>query len=449
MPKTLYKYILILLNVIFLTRQVYAIDISTSINKAYLYNADYLGAVDKNNANQEISKQAKSLLLPQVSVSGGISENSLSASGLNMTYHQPSIGVSFSQNLINFNAFSAYTKALFNNQLSINQLHLDQEDLSLKVVRAYLDVLYMNDTLNALKEARKFYQEQYEKATQSYSAGTVSNIDVNDSKAYLDEAIANETTYLNKLNNAKNYFQNLTGENADLVQPLVSQINLSIDKSTNLKDLQDASQNQNPTVILYKIQQDMAREDINMSKANHLPNASLYGLYSYFGPTSIDSSSPTVAGENSPGATGSSFSYATAGIQVSIPIFSGGNINSQTRQAIANYEAATQSLISSKRSALTDVTNAYWQAINGISLMNANNIALKSARLKLKSDKLAYSLGVRNSVTLMNSEKLYYDSIQNYNQARYNYLIATTQIMYLTNKLDNNFIEKLNQNIQH
>lgn len=445
----MHKHLLFFLAILFLTNQIYALDIETSINKAFLYNADYLGAIDKNDANQEISTQAKSALLPQLSISGGVSENSIAAPGLNMTYHQPSIGVSLSQNLINFSVFSAYTKALFNNQLSASQLHLDQENLSLKVIKAYLDVLYTNDTLNALKEARKFYQEQYEKSSISYTVGVVSKIDVNDSKAYLDEAIANETTTLNKFSNAKNYFQNLTGENPDLIQPLVTQINLLINSSANLHDLEELSQNQNPNVILYKLQQDMAKEDINIAKSNHLPNVSLYGLYSYFGPTSMDSAVQNSPENNSPGSAVSSFSFATAGIQVSIPIFSGGGMTSQTRQAIARYEAATENLMSSKRTAITDVVNAYWQVINGINLMNAGSVTLKSAQLKLKSDKIAYSLGVRNIITLMNSEKLYYDSIQNYNQARYNYLVGTAQLMYLTNRLDGNFIEKLNHNIQH
>lgn len=432
-----------------ITHKVYAIDIETSVNKAFLYNADYLSARDKNDANQEISNQAKSVLLPQITVSGGMSENSLSASGVNFTYHQPTIGIGLSQNLINFSAFSAYTKALFNNQLSMSQLHLDQENLSLKVIKSYFDILYTNDTLNALKEARKFYQEQYDKSSMSYKAGAVSKIDINDSKAYLDEAIANETKTLNQLNNAKNSYQNLTGENPDLIQPLVSQINLSKQSYIDLNGLESMAQNQNPNVILYKIQQDMAREDISIAKSNHLPNVSLYGLYTYLGPPSIDTTDLAASADSAPGSSLSSYTIATAGIQISIPISSGGSITSQTRMAIANYEAATANLMASKRSAHADVENAYWQVINGINLINANTIALKSAQLKLKSDKIAYSLGVRNSVTLMNSEKLYYDSIQSYNQARYNYLIGTTQIMYLTNRLDNNFIEKLNQNIQH
>lgn len=427
-----------------------AIDIQNSINKAFSYNADYQVSINKNDANQESSIQGKSQLLPQISLSGAVSENYFSATGMSVTYHQPSFGISITQNLINFNAFSNYTKALFFEQLSTLQLHLDQENLSLKVIRAYFDVLYANDTLNAIKVAKEFYDREYQKAKLNYKAGNISNIDINDSKASLDGALSDEIRTLNKLNETKNIFHTLTGENPDLIEPLATNINLTSPNGHDIESLESMTYARNPNVLVANVQVDMAKEDISIAKSGNLPNVSLYGTYAYLGTAGIDNtdSAATAALLNGAGGLpGSSYTIASAGIQVSIPIFSGGGISSQTRQAIDNYEVAVQNLETAKRQANIDVQNAYWQSINGINLVKANTLALQSAKLKLKSDEIAYRLGIRNSINLMNAEKIYYDALQNYNQARYNYLLGTVQLAFLTNTLDANFIANLDSNI--
>jgi outer membrane protein len=386
-------------------------------------------------------------------MSGAMTENYLSATGFAVTYHQPIVGIGITQNLINFNAFSTYTKALFSGQLSNLQLHLDQENLSLKIIKAYFDVLYANDTLNAIKIVKEFYTKEYKKAQLSYKTGMISEIDINDSKASLDEALSDEIKTLNQLNTTKNIFHNLTGENPDLIQPLITTINLLTPNKNDIQQLESIAASNNPNVMIAKLQVDMAKEDISIAKSGNLPNVSLYGTYAYLGNPAIDAtdSAATTAllneGAGTPGSFLSSYTLASAGIQVSIPIFSGGGISSQTRAAMENYVAATHSLDAAKRQTNIDVQNAYWQVINGISLVNASTKALQSAKLKLKSDEIAYRLGTRNSINLMNAEKNYYEALQSYNQSRYNYLLGTAQLAFLTNTLDTNFISDLNQNI--
>ena len=281
---------LIFLFLAIITNTANSLDIKDSINKAFTYNADYLTSVDKNDANQENSVQGKSPLLPQVFLSGSMTENSLSADGYSISYHQPSIVLGITQNLINFNAFSNYTKALFSEKLSSEQLYLDQKKLTLQIIKSYFDVLYTNDSLNAIKLVKDFYQQQFNKANLSYNSGIISKIDISDSKAALDEAISDEIKTLNKLNETKISFQNLTGANPDLIQPLSTKINLNNPFADDVKTLESTALCNNPNVILAKTQVDMARTDISIAKSGNLPNVSLYGGYAYFGSPSIDAS---------------------------------------------------------------------------------------------------------------------------------------------------------------
>ena len=136
-------------------------------------------------------------------------------------------------------------------------------------------------------------------------------------------------------------------------------------------------------------------------------------------------------------------------MQVSIPIFSGGGVSAQTRQATDNYEAAMQQLTSTDRQTNQNTRNAYWAVFNGVSIVNAQKSALLSAKTKLNSDTLGYQVGIRNSVDLVSSQKNYYQTFQTYQQSRYQYLMAEVQLQYLSGKIDEQFLQKINANIKN
>ena len=106
------------------------------------------------------------------------------------------------------------------------------------------------------------------------------------------------------------------------------------------------------------------------------------------------------------------------------------------------YQASSQQLVSTERQTDQNIQNSFWQVQNGVSIVKAQTQALKSAQIKLKSDQTGYTLGVRNSVDLVNSEKNYYQAIQNYNQSRYQYLNYRLQLKFLAGDIDQDFFKK-------
>ena len=151
---------------------------------------------------------------------------------------------------------------------------------------------------------------------------------------------------------------------------------------------------------------------------------------------------------NIPGTPLSSYGTGSAGVQLNIPIYSGGGVNAQVRQAKANYEVARQQLVSTERQTDQNIRNTYWQVQNGVSIVKAQQTALKSAKTKLDSDKLGYQVGVRNSVDLVNSQKNYYQTFQTYQQSRYQYIMARIQLRYLSGSIDDKFIKQINTDIK-
>ena len=196
------------------------------------------------------------------------------------------------------------------------------------------------------------------------------------------------------------------------------------------------------------MQLQMAGEDISIAKSGHLPSLNVVGYYQYQGDSGIDSTNAAAnTAANTPGSLTSSYTSASLGLQANVPVYSGGAVSSQVRQAQSTYQATQQQLVATSRQTDQNTQNAFWQVQNGVSIVKAQTQALKSAQIKLKSDQTGYSVGVRNSVDLVNSEKNYYQAIQNYNQSRYQYLNYRLQLKFLAGEINKEFLKQININV--
>ncbi len=450
----LYKFVKVFILVFAMITSSYAFDLVAAYQKALVYNADYLSSVAKNKAGQENIVQGRSSLLPQLSATGAMNENYLSTGGAYYYYDQPTLGLQLNQVLFDFNKFSTYTKSKYATDVADLQLNDAKQKLIVTVAQAYFDVLYAENTLDALQKTKSALQDQLNQSKKSFDVGTVTIADVNDAQSGYDTAAAQEIQAKNDLLNKKNIFTNITGLDSNLIQPVVENITLQSPNPLAIESWNTLASYGNLNVKIADKQLKMANDDINIAKAGHLPTINLVGQYNNLGNANLDGADSQQTANNfngvssQAGSIGSSYTQGVVGVQISIPLYNGGGISSSVRQAAANYEASMQQLISVKRQTSQQVQNAYWQVENGISLVKAQTQALKSSVVKLKSDKIGYKIGVRTSIDLVNSERNYYQMLQNYNQARYQYLIYRLQLMYLIGNLDINFLQQINANIK-
>lgn len=369
-----------------------AFDLNASYNSALSYNADYLGQIAKNLAGQESVPAARAQLLPQLSATGGFSENYLGASGSTSYYHQPTLGVTLSQVIFDFSKFSQYTKGAYSTQVADLQLYNAKQKLIVDVAASYFDVLYATDVLNSIKITKSALEKQLNQAQKSFAAGTVTIADVNDAQAGFDSANAQEIQAQNDLINKKNIYRNLVGLDPEQVQPLIENIKLV----TPIPDTAEAwskkakAGNINIKIALKQIE--MAGQDVRIAVSGHLPSLNVAGTYQFQGPSGIDGGNQTLAqSESVPGTPLSSFTVASLGLQLNVPVYSGGAVNSQVRAADANYVRSQQQLLSVERQTDQNIKNAFWQVQNGVSIVKAQTQALKSAKIKLDSDRLVSS----------------------------------------------------------
>lgn len=433
--------------------QTYAIDLFETYQKALSFNADYLKAIATNQAGVEQQNIALAAMLPQVTVSGAISENYFVQGGSYAYYNQPLYSAQLNQVIFDFGKFSTYVKGKYASELADLQLVNAKQQLMVNVAQAYFDVLYAEDTLLATQMTKRALEKQMTQAKAAFEVGSVTIADVNDAQAGFDAAAAQEIQDENNVINKKNIFRNLTGIDPEQIQPLQDNINLELPKPGDAAQWSVIAESGNLNVKIANEQLAMAREDISISKSGHLPVINLTAQYQYTDTGNIDdtnvSSTQLQTITSIPGSPLSSYGVGSVGLQISVPIFSGGGISAQVRQAIANYEGSADQLVSVERQTDQNIRNAYWQVQNGVSIVLAQKAALKSAKTKLDSDRLGYQVGIRNSVDLVNSQKNYYQTFQTYQQSRYQYLMAQVQLNYLSGQIDDKFMQRINANIRN
>ena len=443
---------------LFILALVPLVSTAFDLNAAYLhalnYNADYLSQIEKTTADSELAVQGYALLLPQINANGNYSQYYLNSSGLSTYYTQGTLGAGFQQVLFDFGKFSGYKKSQTASRLSNIQLDNAKQKLIVDITQSYFDVLYAVDNLNAVRMNKDAFEYQLDKAKKSFEAGTVTITDVNDAQASFDTALASEIQAENNLINRKNILHNQTGLNADLVQPLVDQIYLVLPIPSLVEKWVEMAKVGNLNIKSAMMQLQLATQDIKIAKSGHMPTIGLYGSYFYQGVPSVGVVNPPSAGPqvnqflNIAGLPMSNYAMGAVGLQLSIPIFSGGGVNSQVRQAIDNYQVAREKLTATERQTDQNIRNAFYQVQNGVSIVKAQTQALKSAKLKLEADKLGYQVGIRNSIHLVNSQKNYADTLLKYNQARYQYLTYQLQLEYLSGKINEEFLNLVNNNIK-
>lgn len=427
----------------------HAFNLTKAYDSALEYNADYLGQIASNSAGQESQIQARSKLLPQISATGSFSEAYLNTQNNTSFYHQPTVTGQFSQVAFDFGKFSGYTKGKYQTKVSDLQLENAKEQLIVNVAQAYFDVLYATDVLNSIRITKSALLKQLNQAQKSFNAGTVSIADVNDAQSGHDSAVAQEIQAENDLINKQNIFRNLVGLDPSDIGRLVDGIHLQTPTPTTAEAWGAIAKSGNINVKIAEVQLDMAKVDMNIAISGHLPNLNAVGNYQYQGVSNVDSNNSSVNSlESIPGTPLSSYTLGSAGLQLNLPIYSGGAVSSQVRQASANYKQSQQQLISVERQTDQNIQNAFWQVQNGVSIVKAQTQSLKSAKLKLDSDRLGYQEGVRNSIDLVNSEKNYAAAIQNYNNARYMYMTYRLQLRYLAGNLDKTYLKEIDLDIK-
>ncbi|MDN0082702.1 TolC family outer membrane protein [Crenobacter sp. SG2305] len=412
-----------------------AVDLVGAWQAARDYDATFGSARKQRDAGQEQEVQGLSQLLPQVGLTGNYSNtNTMSPAGI-PSYETHGYGVQLTQPLFDVGKYTGYRKGKLGTALADTQFSAAEQQLIVSVAQAYFDVLLARDTLDAVRAAKSAFATQLDQAKAAFQVGTATIVDTYEAQAGYDGAAAKEIVAVSDLEVKENAFRKLTGLDPKGIQRVNEPLVLVPPSPATLEAWQNQALASSLDVKAKEQSLELAKQDVTAKKGQHLPTVALTAGYQ----DNVTTAPIFVA---SPSSRASS-----VGVQLTMPLFTGGGIRSQVREAVAKEEQARDDLEATRRQVSESVRRAYLGVTNGAALVRAQEQLLISAKAKLDSTKLGKEVGVRTNIDLVQAEQAYYEAVQNLASARYAYLNARLQLAQAAGTLEPPVLIDVNRSI--
>lgn len=400
-------------------------------------------ALSANKAAQEIIEQGKALYRPTVNFNADAS-----TSATHIRYIDSNIA-SANSKFENLRAAVEARQPIYRKQnlvqmeqsktqvsLADKQYHLSQQQLILRTTQAYFDVLLAQDRIDLIVAQKAAILSQLEQAKATFEVGTATITDVNEAQARYDLILAQEIAAINEYEIAKRSVEAITGGVPTKLATVKSDIQVAALQQT-MQDWQQVGSQNNLSI---QIQQDalkLAEQDVERANAGHLPTLDGVASYSY----SHSNGSASVF------SAGNELKNATIGLQLEIPLYAGGAINSRARQAVLNKQKAMDDVEIARRQTDLETQRAYFNLNSSIAQVKALDQALISSQSQLDSTQLGYEVGVRTSVDVLNAQQQLFSAKRDLLQARYSYLVNIIRLKAASGLVAEVDLQDINQQL--
>ena len=358
-------------------------------------------------------------------------------SGKKTNYDSYDYGVTVKQPLFNYSAYAQYKKILTQINLSDKQLIKTQQDLIFRISKAYFETLLAKDQVDLFQYQRASIKEQLLKAEAQFEAGLISITDINEAKTKIALIKAQQISAIQKLKIKKREIQVVTGKLPGKLTPLNPIITFT--KMDNLADdwILIAQEN-NLELQIKKDEIKIASREIDARRSDHYPTVDAIASRS----RNWDKGGYPYGATENEGVR----SYSDAiGIEISIPIFSGGMTSSRVTEAVLLKSKLEQDVEYLRRGVELKVRDYYLSLQTNFSEISAYQQAMKAATLQLESTKLGFQEGLRNSVEVLDSQQILFNAKLNILESRYNYIMNYINLKLSVGMLSIEDLNEINQ----
>jgi outer membrane protein len=394
-------------------------------------------------ASEEKIPQGRSLLLPQITFSANetYSEQVVVEAPYPtafLRYPGRSFTLTLTQPLFRWANFEQYQQDKLLVVLAEAQFAQAQQDLILRLSQAYFDVLNAHDTIDFLNAQKQAISEQLESAKRNFDVGTATITDTNEAEARYDLAVSQEIAAESDLVVKEGALQQIIGHAPEGLAPLVPGARMTLPDPAKVDTWVESSQVSNPSVAQSQANLEVAKRQIEIARAARYPTLDVVAQRQFQrAPTSI---LPPELGSD---ATNS------VGIQLSVPIFTGGYNSSKITEALALSDKADSDLEAARRSAAQLARQAFVGVTSGLAQVKALEAAEVSSKTSLESNKLGYQVGIRINIDVLNAQQQLYSTERDLAKARYDTLMNGLKLKAAAGTLQESDLVAINVLLQH
>jgi outer membrane protein len=310
--------------------------------------------------------------------------------------------------------------------------------LILRVAQAYFNVLAAEDVLTANQTSLEAISRQLDQANKRFEVGLIAITDVQEAKAARDTAAAAVIAAKRTLATSEDQLLEITGQKYDQLAKPGADMPLKSPEPADQSRWVNISLEQNLSLISSRLGAEIARDNVRVAVGGHLPTVDLLAGRSY----QRQGVNETFAGERF--GYDSYFNDRQIGVQLTVPIYSGGFTQSKVRQTQYLWIAAKEAVVQSSRATERQARDAYLGVISGIARVQALRQAVESSHTALKATEAGYEVGTRTSVDVLNARKTLVQSETDYSGSRYDYIVSVLQLRLAAGNLDRAQLTEIN-----
>jgi outer membrane protein len=429
---------------------VLAVDLVGVHDLALEYDPQLQAAEYRRQATAENKSIARANLLPQLGASGrwNWGETETKVPGLelddsdieNYTY-----GIDLRQSLYRQANYEALDIA--RGQISEAEAiyQISYIDFLLRVSTRYFTVLTLLDGVTFAEAEEKAFKRQFEQAEQRFEVGLTAVTDVHEARATYDNARARAIVARNDLEDAKEALRELTGVYFEEYDRLQESLPLVEPDPINVEEWVDMALQNNPSVLAARASVDVAEANMRFARSGHIPTLDLVAGYNQF------TNEQYVYRDFVNGVeltTDLKVTDTTFGLILDIPLYQGGRVSAQTRQARYLLDATGQDMDATNNGVVREAQNSYRAVLAGIQEVQAFEQASISAESALEATQAGFEVGTRTIVDVLIAEQRKYQAQRDNSIARHAYILRHLQLKSVAGLLTADDLRVVNQLLQ-
>ncbi len=405
------------------------ITIADAIRMALSDSYQIIDAQKTKEIYEEQLAEANSYFYPSLSVDGSysralkkgkiimgsniieIGQNNTYTAGLNGSY------VLWSGGQIRNTARAAKVGA----ETGLYNLRHVQDLVTQQVVKFCYDIIYAAALIRVQEEYLDIAKQHLEEAQAKYKQGLASNLDVLTQKVKVEniEPLVLQAKKNFELGNL--YLrQILNRDPEDNIYLTWSEKDLKLPPTPSLDELYRIAMERRPELMLSKLSVDAAHYNIKIAQAGHMPILALNADYTYNG----------ITDHGFPQHKQDYYWSSSAGVTLSIPLFSGGQVSSQVAQKELAYEQAVAAYQNKMKNVRIEVKEAWLNLEEARSRIEATKGVVDEARENLNAQMKRYRAGLTSQLEVNDAISNVNDSDLQFVQAVYDGAIALSDLKF-------------------
>lgn len=389
-------------------------------------NADLAAARAEYAARKEIVPQARAGLLPNLSAGADINNTrtQIDRPAMAATRSGNVYQATLSQPIFRADRWFQLQAAEAVNEQAALELSATEQNLILQSAQDYFTVLRAQDTLASTKAEEAAFKRQLDQAQERFDVGLSDKTDVLQSQASYDTSRANRIIAKRQVEDAFQSLTTLTNRDYNAIEGIVHTLPVLAPTPNDAKAWVDTASQQNLNLLASNYAVSAAEETLRQRKAGHAPTLDAVASYKRGDNDALGFSNPNFTGQN----YGGNVEERSIGVELNIPLYSGGLTSSQVREAYSRLNQSEQRREALRRQVVENTRNLHRAVNTDVEQVQARKQSIISNQSAVEATEVGYQVGTRNIVDVLDAQRQLYSSVREYNNTRYDYIIDNLRL---------------------